>query len=313
MSHTPPGRTRERVWTFVRDRLLGGDPPTVRDVQRALGFRAVESARAHLEALVEAGLLEKEPGATRDGRSRGYRLAGAASPSAGGRTAFVPVLGRVQAGALTTAVEEAEGAVAVQSRHSPRDMFALRVRGDSMRGAGILDGDLVIVRRQETAEDGRIVVALVGDEATVKRLRLVRSPGCAHGAPPRVELHPENPDFPVICPPPGDVRLLGRVVEVRRHLDSSAPPWETGGVPWFRGSVDPSVSPGIDPAADAVTTSPSRSPSREPSRKLFREPSVHGTRGDEASHEERPSDTPPGGASPSGEGSATARRGLRRK
>lgn len=217
MAHTPPGRTRERVFRFVRDRLLAGEPPTVREVQAAFGFRAVESARAHLEALVAAGRLAKEPGA-----ARGYRLAAAARRGAV-RPVFVSVLGRVQAGALTEAVEEAEDVVAVQARGPAEELFALRVRGDSMRDAGILDGDLVVVRQGPAAEDGAIVVALVGGEggtadgaeATVKRLRRVRLPGGGT----RVELHPANPDFDVIVPEAGATSVLGRVIEVRRRLD----------------------------------------------------------------------------------------------
>jgi repressor LexA len=171
MAHTPKGRTREKVWRFVRERLLAGDPPTVREVQAAFGFRAVESARAHLTALVEAGLLVQETG-----RSRGWRLPSHGRGGGASRPVMVPVLGRVQAGALTTALEEPEGRVAATPVPGA-ELFALRVRGDSMRGAGILDGDLVIVRRQETAEDGEIVVALVGEEATVKRLRWRRTSG----------------------------------------------------------------------------------------------------------------------------------------
>lgn len=154
MAHTPPGQTRERIFRFVRERLLAGDPPTVREVQEAFGFRAPASAREQLEALVGEGRLAKEDG----GRARGYRL-----PERAAGVAFVPVLGRVQAGALTEAIEEADGFVAVAGR-SPRDeLFALRVRGESMRDAAILDGDLVIVRRQSRAQSGQIVVALVGD------------------------------------------------------------------------------------------------------------------------------------------------------
>jgi repressor LexA len=79
-----------------------------------------------------------------------------------------------------------------------------------MRDAGILDGDLVVVRRQPRAEDGTIVVAMVEDEATVKRLRLKRG---------RVELHPENPAYAPIVPEPASVRVIGKVVEVRRRLE----------------------------------------------------------------------------------------------
>jgi len=236
MAHTPPGRTRERVFRFVRDRLLAGEPPTVREVQEAFGFRAVESARSQLEALVREGRLAKERGV-----ARGYRLAAAARSGAmrAARPVFVPVLGRVQAGALAEAVEEAarEAAdvVAVQTRVPPEELFALRVRGDSMRDAGILDGDLVVVRRQAAAEDGAVVVALVGTEdgsgdgaeATVKRLRRVRLPGGGT----RVELHPANPDFAVIVPEAGATSLLGRVIEVRRVLDAELGPTSSGSRP----------------------------------------------------------------------------------
>jgi len=205
VGRTPPGQTRERILRFMRERLLSGRPPTVREVQRAFGFRAVQTAREHLEALVAGGLLKKEAG-----RSRGYRL-----PAAEGAfgtdapTALVPLLGRVPAGPVDLAVEDLEGYVPVQSSHSPLEMFGLRIRGESMTGAGILPGDIVIVRRQPTANDGDIVVALIEDEATVKRLR-------RRGR--RIELHPENPAFDVIVPEPGRTSLLGKVVEVRRCL-----------------------------------------------------------------------------------------------
>lgn len=200
MAHTPAGQTRERVYRFVLERLLQAQPPSVRDVQQALGFKAVQSAREQLEALVREGRLAKNPG-----QARGYRLPGALGAQ------LVPLLGRVAAGGLKTAVEEHEGHVYVQARGRHEDLFALRVRGESMRGAGILDGDIVIVRRQARAESGDVVVALVDDEATVKRLRL---------PPGRVELHPENPAFAPIVAAPEHVRLLGKVIEVRRHLET---------------------------------------------------------------------------------------------
>jgi repressor LexA len=121
---------------------------------------------------------------------------------------MVPVLGQVQAGGLQAAIEDPQGYVPVEARRVGK-LFALRVRGDSMTGAGILAGDLVIVRSQPTAQSGEIVVALVEEEATVKRLRIRRG---------RVELHPENPDFARIVPGV-ECTILGRVVEVRRHLD----------------------------------------------------------------------------------------------
>jgi repressor LexA len=203
MAHTPPGRARERVFRFVQQRLLEGRPPSIREVQAAMGFRAVESARSHLRALVEQGRLAWE-----QGLARGLRLPGPATPEP---TVSVPLLGQVQAGDLTTAVQSPEGFLPVHPRRGrPEDLFALRVRGRSMVGAGILPGDLVVVRRQPTADDGEIVVALVGDEATVKRLRRRRG---------HVELEPANPRFRPIIVEPEEVTILGKVVEVRRLLD----------------------------------------------------------------------------------------------
>ncbi len=203
MGKTPPGQSREKVYRFVRERLLRGLPPTVREVQETFGFRAVQTAREHLEALVAEGRLSKRPG-----QSRGYLLPDKPSTP----TVFVPLLGRVQAGNLTTAIENLEGYVPVESGDSGEDLFALRVRGDSMSGAGILHNDLVVVHRQASANSGDIVVALVDDEATVKRLHIRKN---------RVELRPENPVYDPIVPPPDAVNLLGRVIEVRRYIGTS--------------------------------------------------------------------------------------------
>ncbi len=203
MGRTPAGQTRERILRFVRERLLSGLPPTLREVQAAFGFRSVQTVREHLEALVEAGLLAKEAG-----KARGYRLPATRHEAP---TVLVPLLGRVPAGPLDAAVEDLEGYLPIQSRRAG-ELFGLRVQGESMRDAGILSGDVVVVRRQARAEAGDIVVALVGDEATVKRLRFRGK---------RVELHPENPKFEPFLLDPVEGRLLGKVIEVRRYLERS--------------------------------------------------------------------------------------------
>ena len=205
MANPPHSHDRKRsIFLYVRDRILSGVPPTTREVQQQFGFRAVQSARDYLEALVRDGLLDKEPS-----KARGYRL-----PARGGRpTLLIPLLGRVQAGNLTTASEDPEGFVAVQSTRERGELFALRVRGESMREAAILPGDVVIVHRQPTALSGDIVVALVEEEATVKRLKV-------RGG--RIELHPANPAFDPIVPDPAQVRILGKVIEVRRYLEGGA-------------------------------------------------------------------------------------------
>ncbi len=201
MGRTPAGQTRAKVLRFVRDRLAGGRPPTVREVMEAFGFRSPQTAREHLDALVEDGRLKKEPGV-----ARGFRLPGHGEAP----TVMVPLLGRVPAGPLDLAIEDLEGHLPVQTRRAPGELFSLRVHGDSMKDAGILSGDLVVVRRQPRADSGDVVVAMVGDEATVKRLHLKRG---------RIELHPENGAYRPIVPLPSDVKILGKVVEVRRVLE----------------------------------------------------------------------------------------------
>lgn len=192
----------------MRDRLLDGRPPTLREVRDALGFRAVESVRSHLTALVEEGRLAKKPG-----RARGYALP--ETVGQGGVPRLVPLLGRVPAGPTDLAVEDVDGYLPSRSAGGD-EMFALRVRGDSMRDAGIMDGDVVIVRRQPTASSGSIVVALIGDEATVKTLHVSNGNGRARGC---IELRPENSDYEPIVPDPDELQILGKVVEVRRFLE----------------------------------------------------------------------------------------------
>ncbi len=204
MGRTPTGETREKVYRFVRSQLLAGRPPSIREVQEAFGFRAVETARAHLRRLVEAGRLVQLPG-----RARGYVL-----PVPAVSAAAIPLLGRVQAGSLTTAVEDPDGYITVEHDSADAPRFALRIRGESMRDAGILPHDVVIVRQQDTARSGDIVVALIDDEATVKTLRIRNQ---------RVFLEPQNPDFETLEVPPDELRVLGRVVEVRRYLDGDRP------------------------------------------------------------------------------------------
>lgn len=205
MGRTPKGQTRQRVLAFVRERLLAGSPPTVREVQQAFGFRSVGTAREHLDALVADGKLDK-PG---DRRHRGVQLPGT-KRRAGLAPRLVPLLGRVQAGALTEAIEDADGHLLVEAQRSAGELFALRVRGDSM-APEMLEGDLLIVRRQPRAESGDVVVALVDGDATVKRLWLDKRRG-------RVELRPSNPAYPPIVPD-GELTLLGKVVELRRSFD----------------------------------------------------------------------------------------------
>ena len=142
-------RIIEFVDSFIRE---NGYSPSVREIGEAVGLRSTASVSYHLQALQEKGLLQS-PG--QKGRKR--------SLVTGARPGQIPVVGLVTAGQPILAVENQEGTLA----WSDPGCFALRVRGDSMINAGILSGDKVVVRPQQTADDGRIVVARIGDEATV--------------------------------------------------------------------------------------------------------------------------------------------------
>ena len=144
----------EYVNAFVQE---NGYAPSVREIGAAVGLRSTASVSYHIQALQDKGLLAA-PGAK--GRKRAL--------STGVRPGQIPVIGVVTAGVPILAYENQEGTMAWDGEPG---CFALRVRGDSMINAGILSGDKVIVRPQQTANDGQIVVARIGDEATVKRLR----------------------------------------------------------------------------------------------------------------------------------------------
>ena len=149
-----------------------GYAPSVREIGAAVGLRSTASVSYHLQALQEKGLLQA-PGAK--GRKRAIVT--------GQRQGQIPVIGVVTAGIPILAVENQEGSM---SWDGDPNCFALRVRGDSMINAAILSGDLVVVRPQQNADDGQIVVARIGDEATVKRLRR------RHG---EIWLMPENDNY----------------------------------------------------------------------------------------------------------------------
>lgn len=172
-------------------------PPTIREIAEHFHFKSTGTVRDYLNALVKKGYLR-----LRANRARAIELVKDALFS-------VPILGRVQAGLPTLAVEEIEGYLDLDSLvFSDETTFALRVRGESMIEAGIMPDDLVLVRRQATAQVGETVVALFGDEATVKKL--VRQDGNYY-------LQPANPLFDLI-PVNEDVSILGKVISVVRRM-----------------------------------------------------------------------------------------------
>jgi repressor LexA len=204
------GRQQE-IWDFLVDYVdRHGYPPTVREIGDAVGLASPSTVHAHLANLERAGLLRRDPTKPRalelSGRER--RAGAVPEPRRG-----LPLVGEIAAGGPLLAEENIEDYVAVPEllERGGAD-FLLRVKGDSMVKAGILDGDIVVVRRQQTAQDGDIVVALAGedeaaDEATVKRF--FREDG-------RVRLQPENDALEPIYA--SHVQILGKVTGVFRAL-----------------------------------------------------------------------------------------------
>jgi repressor LexA len=161
---------------------VSGYPPTRAEIAERMGFRSVNAAEQHLRALEKKGAIEISSGSSRGIRVLDTRPAGRA-----GRLMELPVVGRVAAGSPILAEEHLAGSYQVDpNMFTPRADYLLKVRGLSMRDAGILEGDLLAVHKTEEARSGQIVVARLADEVTVKRLRRRGN---------AVELLPENPDF----------------------------------------------------------------------------------------------------------------------
>jgi len=161
---------------------VSGYPPTRAEIAERMGFRSVNAAEQHLRALEKKGAIEISSGS-----SRGIRVLDARGGPRAGRLMELPVVGRVAAGSPILAEEHLAGSYQVDPNlFTPRADYLLKVRGMSMRDAGILEGDLLAVHKTEDARTGQIVVARLADEVTVKRLRRRGS---------SVQLLPENPDF----------------------------------------------------------------------------------------------------------------------
>jgi repressor LexA len=197
---------QRRILEFIKKTVQErGYPPTVREIGEAVGLTSSSSVHAQLANLQRRGLIKRDPS-----KPRAMELQGPGSSRRGGVN--VPVVGRIAAGAPVMADQNVEDWLQVPAGYaSDADHFALRVQGDSMLGAGILDGDVVIVKSQDSAHEGDIVAALLPgpaeDEATIKRL---------HVEDGRVVLIPENPAMEPLPMPDG--RIVGKVVAVLRKL-----------------------------------------------------------------------------------------------
>jgi repressor LexA len=194
-------RQQYRVLRYLFEEVRRrGRPPTVREICGRFGFRSTGGARRHLEALEKKGYLSRP----RTGAHRGLDLVWPKVWKLFG----IPIVGRVPAGKPRLADAEFLGSLTPEDFYPEGEgLFALKVEGESMTGAGLLPGDVVIVREQPTAEPGEIVVALIEDEATVKRL--AQRAG-------KLYLEPANPKYPAVELDGG--RILGKVIKVLRDL-----------------------------------------------------------------------------------------------
>ena len=190
-----------------RETSSTGVPPSIRQIGAALGISSTNGVRLHLQALQKKGYIRRSQRTSR-GIVSLNRLSNAVSPSCS-TTVDIPILGRVAAGMPIMAAENREGSLTLDaSLIKNQESFALRVNGDSMINAGILDGDIVVVRLQQGADNGDIVVALMGEEATVKRFYREKE---------KIRLQPENPTMEPIYST--DVDICGKVIAlVRPHV-----------------------------------------------------------------------------------------------
>jgi repressor LexA len=196
-------KRQQEIFEFIKQYSgRHGYPPTVRDIGKAIGLTSSSTVHAHLANLEKLGLVRRDPT-----KPRALELLGEAARKLTG-PAGLPVVGRVAAGSPILAEENIEDYVEVPPIAGGDDgEYVLRVAGDSMIDAGILDGDYVIVHRQETADNGEIVVALVGEEATVKRYFREAD---------HIRLQPENASMEPIRT--REAAVLGKVVGVCRRV-----------------------------------------------------------------------------------------------
>jgi repressor LexA len=206
-------KRQQEIFDFIKRYSAGhGYPPTVRDIGKAVGLASSSTVHAHLANLEKVGLLRRDPSKPRAiellDRATGPVASAMEAVKSAVTPSGIPVLGRVAAGEPLLAEENIEDYVQIPDIAGGEDgEYLLRVRGESMKNAGILPDDWVVVRRQDTAEDGEIVVALVGEEATVKRFFKEAD---------HVRLQPENETMEPIRS--REVRVLGRVVGVLRKV-----------------------------------------------------------------------------------------------
>jgi repressor LexA len=207
MGERAPTERQSRILEVIRDFTEErGYPPSVREIGERVGLSSSSTVQSHLKSLEKRGLVHRDPTKPRALITMGAasHAAHAAIPDVG----VLPIVGKVAAGVPITAAENVEGEFVLPAEFARKDgTFILRVQGESMVGAAILDGDLIVVSPQPDAQNGEIVVAMVEGEATVKRFFRERG---------RIRLQPENATMAPLYP--ADVTILGKVFAVFRKL-----------------------------------------------------------------------------------------------
>lgn len=200
---------QRQILDYVRAEVhRRGFPPSVREIGEAVGLSSSSTVHSHLAALEAKGFIRRDPSKPRALEVLDYRDTERGVDY--GRVHAVPLVGQVAAGQPILAAENIEATLPLPADFAEENTFVLRVRGESMIDAGILDGDFVVVRSQQTAGDGDIVVAMIDEEATVKRF--FRREG-------RIMLKPENSSMePIWADRHADFAVLGKVVALFRRL-----------------------------------------------------------------------------------------------
>ena len=185
----------EDIFNYIKDRCQHGVPPTIREICRDLKIKSTSTAHKYVNLLAESGAIEKDSNLTRT-----LKIAGT-------DTALIPLVGTITAGQPITAVQNIDGYIPFPSTSTDKELFALKVRGDSMIDVGIFDQDVVVVEQTPVASNGEIVAVLIGDEATVKRF--YREDG-------HYRLQPENQTMEPIYA--DQVEILGKITALIRYF-----------------------------------------------------------------------------------------------
>lgn len=198
-------KDQEKVLAFISRHIASdGAPPTLREIAHQFDYQSTNSVRQHLRLMEQKGAIRRKPG-----KARAIEILTSSNPASNHQTAEIPLVGTIAAGSPITAVENIEGTISVdRSIFKGSDLFSLRVKGDSMTGIGIFDGDIALIQRQNTVNNGEIAAVIIEDEATLKRF---------YREEKRIVLKAENPAYGDIIIESGrDVQIAGKLTGVLR-------------------------------------------------------------------------------------------------